>query len=181
MPTSRRTPFPTLIIVSGPAGSGKTTLAHRLAAEVGCPAICRDEIKEGMVHAASPRFVASVSDPLTVRTYGVFFATVQLLLRAEVTLVAEAAFQDPLWRRGLEPLLPLADVRVVRCWIGDDQARDRMRRRRAEQATRTAHADLDEVPVPSTFVAISLDVPTLDVDTSQGYRPALDDVVAFAR
>jgi dephospho-CoA kinase len=33
-----------------PAGSGKTTLAHALAA-VGCPAICRDEIKEGMVHA----------------------------------------------------------------------------------------------------------------------------------
>jgi adenylate kinase family enzyme len=42
--------------VSGPAGSGKTTLAHRLAATIGCPALCRDEIKEGMV-AATPGFV----------------------------------------------------------------------------------------------------------------------------
>jgi adenylate kinase family enzyme len=42
---------PTLIIVSGPPGSGKTTLAHEIARAVGCPAICRDEIKEGMVHA----------------------------------------------------------------------------------------------------------------------------------
>jgi adenylate kinase family enzyme len=46
-------PLPTLIVVSGPAGSGKTTLAHAIASAVGCPAICRDEIKEGMVHAAS--------------------------------------------------------------------------------------------------------------------------------
>jgi adenylate kinase family enzyme len=38
---------PTLIIVSGPPGSGKTTLAHEIARAVGCPAICRDEIKEG--------------------------------------------------------------------------------------------------------------------------------------
>jgi adenylate kinase family enzyme len=41
------------MIVSGPAGSGKTTLAHRLAAVIGCPALCRDELKEGMA-AANP-------------------------------------------------------------------------------------------------------------------------------
>ncbi len=50
------TPFPALVIVSGPPGSGKTTLAHEIARAVGCPAICRDEIKEGMAHA-TPGFV----------------------------------------------------------------------------------------------------------------------------
>jgi len=49
--TARVSPRPTLIVVSGPAGSGKTTLAHAIASAIGCPAICRDEIKEGMVHA----------------------------------------------------------------------------------------------------------------------------------
>jgi predicted kinase len=51
-------PLPVLAVVSGPMGPGKATLAHRLARAVGCPAICRDEIKEGMVQA-SPGFVAA--------------------------------------------------------------------------------------------------------------------------
>jgi predicted ABC-type ATPase len=50
------TPVPTLVVVSGPAGAGKTTLAHEIARAVGCPAICRDEIKEGMAHR-TPGFV----------------------------------------------------------------------------------------------------------------------------
>ena len=98
---------PTLILVTGPAGSGKTTLAHQLAAAIGCPALSRDEIKEGMV-LSNPGFVASTSDPLTMRTYGLFFETLTLLLRAEVTLVAEAAFQHRLWVQGLPPLDDLA-------------------------------------------------------------------------
>ncbi|HET8915859.1 MAG TPA: AAA family ATPase, partial [Propionibacteriaceae bacterium] len=97
---------PTLVIVSGPAGSGKTTLAHRLAATIGCPALCRDEIKEGMV-ATTKGFVPGPSDPLTMRSYVLFFATIRLFLERGVTHVAEAAFQHPNWKRGLEPLLPL--------------------------------------------------------------------------
>ena len=71
--------LPILVVVSGPAGTGKTTLAHRLAAAIGCPAICRDEIKEGMVLHRSVRPTAAqpVSAPdrqaLQLRTLDVFF------------------------------------------------------------------------------------------------------------
>ena len=40
-----------LTVVAGRPGSGKTTLAHALARAIRCPAVCRDEVKEGLVHS----------------------------------------------------------------------------------------------------------------------------------
>jgi predicted kinase len=171
--------IPTLIIVSGPGGSGKTTLAHQLAATLGCPALCRDEIKEGMV-ASNPGFVPATSDQLTERTYDVFFEAIALLLKAEVTLVAEAAFQHSLWWEGLEPLTDLAMLRIVRCQAPAELTRERALTRIA-QPTRAAHADTEHFSVQRTFDAIHLDAPTLDVDTSDGWRPDLEEIAAFCR
>lgn len=175
---------PRLIVVSGQGGSGKTTLAHRLAAEIGCPAICRDEIKEGMVHAHGPGFEPAVSDPLTQRTYPLFFEVVKLLVAGGVTIVAEAAFQHRLWVQGLTPLFPLAPVFVVRCFTDQDVLQRRRRQRFAEVATRAAHADTGTFVTPSepppAWDAIHIDAPTLDVNTTDGYDPGLAEVVAFA-
>ena len=171
---------PTLIIVSGPAGSGKTTLAHELAPAVGCPALCRDEIKEGMV-ASNPGFVPAISDPLTVRTYELFFEAIALFLKAEVTLIAEAAFQHTIWWQGLQPLTDLATLKIIRCHLPEAVARERQLTRLAAQATRIAHADTEHLSVDRTFDAIHLDAPTLEVDTGDGWHPSLDVIVAFCR
>ena len=42
--------LPALIFVTGRPGAGKTSLAHKLAREIRCPALCRDEFKEGFVN-----------------------------------------------------------------------------------------------------------------------------------
>ena len=170
---------PTLVVVSGPPGSGKTQLAHALAAAVGCPAISRDEIKEGMVHAHGSGFSPSVGDELTRRTYPLFFDVVRRLLEGGVTVVAEAAFQDRRWRQGLEPLSSLATFRIIRCAVPDDVARER-RLRRMAVPTRAAHTDSQWLDTPaSRFDAISLPVPTLVVDTSDGYAPELAAILRF--
>jgi predicted kinase len=171
---------PTLIVVSGPGGSGKTTMAHALAGVLGCPALCRDEIKEGMV-ASNPGFIPAISDTLTVRTYDVFFEAIALFLRAEVTLVAEAGFQHVVWWRGLEPLIRLAKLRIVRCRVSSEVARRRALARMAAQHTRAAHADAEHFSLPRTFDAVHLDAPTLDVDTSDGWRPDLEHIAGFCR
>ena len=171
--------LPTLVIVSGPTGSGKTTLAHRLAVAIGCPALCRDEIKEGMV-TATPDFVPGPSDPLTMRTYSVFFAAIGLFLSHGVTHIAEAAFQHANWVRGLEPLQPLAQLRVLRCQVAPAIARARAEQRRREQRSRAAHDDVGHFTVDRSFEPIQLDAPTLDVDTADGYSPDLDAIAAFA-
>src|SRR5277367_742424 len=121
---------PTLIVVSGPPASGKTTLAHEIAQAIGCPAVCRDEIKNGMAHA-EPGFAPGPGDALSARARPAFFGVLRLLLAAGVTTVAEAAFQDRLWRPGLTPLLSLARLRIVHCQADAAVAFERIARRRA--------------------------------------------------
>jgi hypothetical protein len=95
--------------------------------------------------------------------------------------VAEAAFQDHVWRPRLEPLLGLAQLRIVHCVVDDDLADRRVHRRTQDHPLRRAHADLDPETsrLRRTFTRVALDVPTLEVDTTDGYRPALNQIVAF--
>jgi len=106
--------LPTLVVISGPAGCGKTTLAHRLAAALGCPSIGRDELKEGMARTLAD-YAPEVGDELASRTLVVFFDAIRLLLAGGVTVVAEAAFQDQVWTPNLVSLAPLCALRVVQC------------------------------------------------------------------
>ena len=171
---------PRLILVTGPAGSGKTTLAYALGTAIGCPVVSRDAIKEGMV-AAEPGFAPTASDPLTLRTFGVFFATLDLFLRAEVSTVAEAAFGHGRWTMGLRSLTDLADLRVIRCLVTETEARARVQRRLELDPTRTAHADDEHLLAPPDFAPLALQAPTLDVQASAGYDPDLPTIVAFCR
>ena len=130
---------------------------------------------------SNPGFVASYSDPLTRRTYRLFFEAMSLLLRAEVTLVAEAAFQHSLWVQGLPPLDELATLKVIRCVVSDNVARDRQQQRLLSQSTRTAHSDAQHLIRAETFDPLHLDASTLDVDTSDGWQPSLQAIAEFCR
>jgi predicted kinase len=160
----------TLIVVSGPPGSGKSTLAVLLSRSLGCPLISRDEIREGVVLAGTP-------DPSMLHTYRVFTETVTALARAGVTLIAEAAFQDHLWRPILVPLMPQVPVRVIRCHVAPAVARSRLDGRPADGLV----AHRGNPVAADAWLPITLDVPTLIVDTTDGYSPGEPAVVEFAR
>ncbi len=136
-----------------------------------------------MVHAAENNPGWDVSQ----RTFETFFAVIRRLLSGGVTVVAEAAFQDKLWRRGLEPLLNLADTRIVYCIVDPALARERIARRLADQeASRASHPDREFLEALDSgklslelFEPISISGPSLRVDTTDGYDPELDRIIAF--
>ncbi|MCY0923089.1 AAA family ATPase [Streptomyces sp. H27-G5] len=176
---------PTLAVVSGPPATGKTTLARALAQHLGCPAILRDEIKQGMVMNC-PGHDADGDDPLNIPALEAFFATISVLLRAGTTVVAEAAFQDRLWRPGLEPLTEFADLRIIRCTTPGPTIAQRITDRAHNDSHRVAHgdkallADMEAgVYDPDQFVPISLAAPNLLVDTSDGYAPGMAEIQRF--
>ncbi|EFL19850.1 AAA family ATPase [Streptomyces sp. C] len=178
---------PTLAVVSGPPATGKTTLARTLAQHLGCPAILRDEIKQGMV-MNYPGHEADGDDPLNVPAMEAFFATITILLQAGTTVVAEAAFQDRLWRPGLEPLTEFADLRIIRCTTPTPTIARRITDRAHSDSHRVAHGDkalLADMQAglydPDQFVPISLTAPNLLVNTSDGYTPAMAEIQKFVR
>src|SRR2546430_1434739 len=116
-------PQPSLIVVTGRPGSGKTSLVHSLARAIRCPAICRDEIKEGFMNTTGQK--GQPPDDIARRVYEAFFDTLNLLLSRRITLVAEAAFQHKLWAPKLERLREIARVRIVLCEIAPELARSR--------------------------------------------------------
>jgi predicted kinase len=176
---------PLLIVVTGRPGSGKTTLAHLLARAIRCPAVCRDEIKEGFVNTIEPP--DDPSDAPDWAVYETFFDTVELLLARQVSLVAEAAFQHRLWAPRLERLRRIARSRIVVCEIDPSVARSRSiergladpERQRFHQ-DRAVQAARDGIESPiGDYEPPRLDVPTLRVDTSDGYLPPFAEIVSF--
>jgi predicted kinase len=175
---------PALIVVAGRPGAGKTTLAHALARAVRCPAVCRDEIKEGLVCTTGDS--GESGGYLQRHATDAFFDALALLLGRGVTVVAEAAFQHKVWEPRLEPLQVIARVRVVLCELDADLALARRAARGHGDPARTRFhpegAGRDQPAVNTgSYDPPRLEVPTLRVDTSDGYQPAFEAIVAFAR
>ena len=137
-----------------------------------------------MVHAQGVEFQAAAGDPLTQRTLPLFFDVLRMLVEGGVTVVAEAAFQDPLWRPGLEPLTEIARLRIIQCHANPAVGRER-RRAALDAGGQTAHAKIigDEIEewerAYASFDRLSITAPSIDVDTTDGRVPDIEEIIAF--
>ena len=109
------------------------------------------------------------------------------MLRAGVSCIIEANFRPHLAKDDFAPLLRIAEGRQVHCSIPEDMVIERYRERSEAGERHPVHvstgaeAALEEGIEQGDGDPLPLDIPLLEVDTSDGWNPGLDQVVTFCR
>lgn len=172
---------PSLVIVNGMAGAGKSTLAEHLVGTFRLPLLAKDTIKEAMAEALG------AADPAQSRRLGdAAFSVLYALARRYVDLGIGAILEAPFYCDAASQLAPLArDSRaaIIQCHTDRATLYRRVRSRAAERHwshfdTLIGQDSLDTWDTPD-FAAEEpppINVPVLWVDTTHDYSPTLPQI-----
>jgi predicted kinase len=164
-----------MVVVSGPPGSGKTTVAVPLASALGLPLLAKDTVKEALMDRLGADSLER-SRELGRAAFAVLFAVARSHLDAGAGLVLEANFGRGASERDLRPLVARSRAVLVHCWAPRDVLVARFRDRAATR--HPGHFDLvrlDGEPPwlrPPASQAPELEVPCLGIDTTAAWELA---------
>ena len=183
---------PTAILLTGVPGSGKTTLARELSRTLRVPHLARDDVRTGLYFTvgawtAQPGPVPTVEDSVDA-----FLTVAASMLAAGVSAVFEYVFRAD-HPEHLDRLLAHADGVVVRTRSLDAIDRFAARNRADPLVNRPevlaalgydsneAHtaAAIPRMLAVEHAMQATFDLPTLDVDTTDGYDPPLERIIEF--
>ena len=169
---------PCLLLVSGEPGSGKTSLSLALAAATGMYRVSKAEIARALD-------VTDHEDPSNhACAWATYWTVLEALVNAGVSVIAD----QTTWRGQCDViirarLMPRALVRNVHCRTAAAERRwlDHLSRAGERSAVDVAALRDRMRPRRAQFVEpLELGQPLLCIDTTDGYLPGLEDIVAFA-
>ena len=180
---------PLLVIVTGVPAAGKTTLGRRLAPELSLVRLCKDEIREAIGAWLPPKTHAE-SKPLGGAAYAVCVRLAEESLASGVGVLIEAAFSRGAAEPMLAPLVARSRAVQIHLHSSLELSNRRFRERYARGERHPAHMDeaavahdglLWELGWERWAKPLQLDVPTLSIDTNEGFVTELDEILAFIR
>jgi len=165
---------PYLIVITGRAGSGKTTFAKNISNEFYMPLISRDQIKEGYVHTLGRKHSELPQEANKIAT-DIFFDTLKLLVKNNVSVIAEAAFQHGVWVSKLEQFKDNAQIYFLICKVEDKVAVDRFIERGAVNTLRE-YFHGDKAIKTDIYEEPHIDIPTYYINTLSEYNPSIQEL-----
>lgn len=175
---------PLLVIVSGSPAAGKTTLATSLAKDLALPFFARDSLKELLMDAVGAPDRARSSE-LGRASFALLYEVVGRLLDASIGAVVESNFHRGRSEQDLEPLVKRANAILLHCETSLEEIERRYVERFARGERHEGHHDLDALPSLLTnldqgvYEPLQLDIPTLRIDTTNGYSPTKRQIKTF--
>lgn len=174
------------MVIGGAPGVGKSTLGRRLGRELEFPFLSKDGFKEALYDAVRPSDRAAAKT-LGSPAYHVMYHALSCLLDSGIGAVLESNFVRGLSEPELRPFLTRTRAVLLLCSTSPAIAGQRYAERALRGERHWGHHDDPDVgtgiaAMPDLGVYdVELDVPTLRVDTTDGYAPTLAEVLGFVR
>ena len=175
---------PMLIVVSGAPGSGKTTLARRIADDLALTLISKDAIKESLADAVGLPQTVEESSRLGDAAYAAMFALARSTLEAGGIAVLDSNFRHGRSERELVAVAAGRSMRVIHCEADPAVIEHRyVRRASTRHPTHLDHLrtgdvlrDVDD----GSYEPLAIPgAPVLVIDTGGDQMPAIGTIRAF--
>jgi predicted kinase len=171
---------PTLLLIGGTHGAGKTTLGDLLASRLNWVLVSRDRVRGGMAWTEGEEHHVPAGD-LSQRAVTAFYKSVAALIAHGASVIAESGFRRGISEVDLLPFGSLAQMRLVQCHVPRPVAIDRCRDRHGREFVGEMLESRDEQRWARIEQPLDLSIPVLTVSTTDGYEPGLEAIEAFAR